>query len=254
VVVNLQRFAAMGLLTTLSGAKQTLGFAKNPFSRFFSKQFPHDLDKHMHETLRNHQLIQHLTDDIPAKPALYPSQKEYKSIETYTSKPYICIAPTSVWFTKQFPEKKWIELIDMIPDRYHIYVLGAPSDAVACQHIMEAANRTSVTNLAGRLSLLASAALMQRAIMNYVNDSAPMHLASALNAPTCAIYCSTVPAFGFGPLADKSFVVEINYPLHCRPCGLHGYKACPERHFKCAYDIEIDSLVDVLNKIANDNY
>jgi heptosyltransferase-2 len=111
-----------------------------------------------------------------------------------------------------------------------------------------------VTNLAGKLSLLASAALMQKAIMNYVNDSAPMHLASALNAPTCAIYCSTVPAFGFGPLAEKSYVVEINYPLHCRPCGLHGYRACPERHFKCAYDIEVNPLVEVLSKAANDNF
>jgi heptosyltransferase-2 len=86
--------------------------------------------------------------------------------------------------------------------------------------------------------------------MNYVNDSAPMHLASAMNAPTCAVYCSTVPAFGFGPLSEKSFIVEIDYPLYCRPCGLHGYNACPEKHFKCAYDIEVKRLADILNKIT----
>jgi heptosyltransferase-2 len=77
-----------------------------------------------------------------------------------------------------------------------------------------------------------------------------MHLASAMNAPTCAVYCSTVPAFGFSPLSERSFIVEIDYPLYCRPCGLHGYNACPEKHFKCAYDIEVKRLADILNKIT----
>jgi len=33
-VINLQRFAATGLITSLSGAVQTIGFDKNPFSIF----------------------------------------------------------------------------------------------------------------------------------------------------------------------------------------------------------------------------
>jgi heptosyltransferase-2 len=250
VVVNLQRFAAMGLLTALSGAKQTLGFTKNPFSLFFTRAFAHTLSENMHETARNHQLIRHLTDDTPAKPALYPSQKEYEATAMLIHTPYICIAPTSVWHTKQFPEEKWISFLRMIPEHYRIYLLGAPSDTDACQRILEGCGRANLINLAGKLSLLASAALMQKAVMNYVNDSAPMHLASAMNAPTCAVYCSTVPAFGFGPLSERSFIVEIDYPLYCRPCGLHGYNACPEKHFKCAYDIEVKRLADILNKIT----
>jgi len=42
-------------------------------------------------------------------------------------------------------------------------------------------------------------------------------------------------------------VVEIDYKLYCRPCGLHGYRACPEKHFKCAYDIPTSHLIKVLN-------
>ncbi|MGV3639746.1 MAG: glycosyltransferase family 9 protein, partial [Adhaeribacter sp.] len=89
-------------------------------------------------------------------------------------------------------------------------------------------------------------ALMRDAVLNYVNDSGPMHLASALNAPTCAVYCSTVPRFGFGPLADFSRVVEKEEPLYCRPCGLHGYRQCPQGHFKCARDIRNEQLLAVL--------
>ena len=101
----------------------------------------------------------------------------------------------------------------------------------------------TVFNLAGKLSLLETAALMQNAEMNFVNDSAPLHIASAMNAKVTAIFCSTIPAFGFTPLSDKSTLVETKAMLDCRPCGLHGYKSCPEGHFKCAYSIEIKDVL-----------
>jgi heptosyltransferase-2 len=75
-----------------------------------------------------------------------------------------------------------------------------------------------------------------------------MHIASAMNAPVCAVYCSTVPAFGFGPLSDESYIMEIDEPLYCRPCGLHGHRACPEGHFRCAKEIRTERLVEVLEK------
>jgi ADP-heptose:LPS heptosyltransferase len=242
VIVNLQRFASMGFLTALSGAKQKIGFDKNPFSFFFDIRVPHHIGKGNHETERNHALITHLTDALPVKPRLYPAKADYEAVTSLQHTPYICIAPTSVWFTKQFPQEKWIELINQLPDHYTIYLLGGPADQQACEIIRTGSVKTTVINLAGKLSLLASAALIEKAVMNYVNDSAPMHLASAMNAPTCAIYCSTIPAFGFGPLSETSFIIEKQEPLYCRPCGLHGYKACPEGHFKCAYDIQLPRL------------
>jgi hypothetical protein len=78
--------------------------------------------------------------------------------------------------------------------------------------------------------------------MNFVNDSAPLHMASAMNANVTAIFCSTVPDFGFGPLSDHAKVVETSVRLSCRPCGLHGYDACPKGHFKCALTIKAEDL------------
>lgn len=127
-----------------------------------------------------------------------------------------------------------------------IYLLGAASDTEICESIRMATASDRVYNLAGQLSFLESASLMKDAVMNYVNDSAPMHLASAMNAPVSAIFCSTVPAFGFGPLSDKSVIIESKEKLTCRPCGLHGHKACPQKHFKCATTIETEILLDSL--------
>ena len=249
VVINVQRFAATGMLTALSGAKMTIGFDKNPWSFAFTKKVKHVIstaEQEIHEVDRNQELIKELTDATPARPRLYPSDDDYKKVRLLQQEKYICIAPASVWFTKQFPKEKWVSFINVLPQDYKIYLLGAPTDKQLCDDIKNAATHPRVENLAGQLSLLQSTALQQFAVMNYVNDSAPMHFASAVNAPVTAVYCSTVPSFGFGPLSDKSYIVQTKEELACKPCGLHGHKACPLGHFRCALTIENDQLLATL--------
>ena len=277
-VINLQRFFASGLLTAFSGGKQTIGFDKNPWSFLFSKSFKHTIsttDSGDHEVNRNLSLIENLTDASFVKPKLYPSESDFKKI--IPTGEYVCIAPASIWFTKQWPKEKWIELIHKLPDHLTIYLMGAKSDQALCEEIKSSivnlksplgdlgANRQSsivnpqsaivfplsggqgvnraIVNLSGQLSFLESAALMKNARMNFVNDSAPLHFASAVNAPVAAIFCSTIPAFGFGPLSDHSYLFETSEKLDCRPCGLHGYTSCPKGHFKCSI-IDTDKIID----------
>ncbi|MEO8173571.1 MAG: glycosyltransferase family 9 protein, partial [Sediminibacterium sp.] len=137
--------------------------------------------------------------------------------------------------------------IQSLPASIYVYLLGAPGDKDLCEKIRSESANPNVTNFAGELSFLESAALQKDARMNYVNDSAPMHFASSVNAPVAAVYCSTIPAFGFGPLSDNSHIIEILQPLACRPCGLHGKKACPLGHFHCAQLIENEQLLEVLS-------
>lgn len=248
-VINVQRFAATGILTAFSGARETIGFDKNPFSWLFTKKIKHvisDVDHPIHEVDRNNELIRDFTGDQVMKPRLYPSAQDTAAVQAYKKHPYITISPASVWFTKQFPKDKWISFAKQVPAEYTIYLLGAPGDVTLAEDIRTAGIPAAVVNLCGKLSFLQSAALMQEAVMNYVNDSAPMHFASSVNAPVTAVYCSTLPSFGFGPLSDKRFIVEIQGPLPCRPCGLHGKAACPLGHFKCAYEITDAQLVEKL--------
>ena len=129
-------------------------------------------------------------------------------------------------------------MCDKLNSGNHIYLLGAVEDLKLCEHIKNQSTNKNIVILAGRLSLLQSSALIKNASMNYVNDSAPLHLASAVNAPVTAFFCSTIPAFGFGPLSDNSKIIEVKN-LACKPCGLHGFKACPKGHFKCGEMIEL---------------
>lgn len=249
-VINLQRFASTGLLTAFSNADETVGFSKNPFSWLFSRKIKHVFSTKneaiIHEIDRNHSLIKHFTDDTAAKPKLYPNPLDYDAVKKYITVPFICIAPSSVWFTKQYPQEKWVSFIQKIPDQFTVYLLGANTDKVLCEAIQKQCNSKTVVNLCGALNFLQSTALMEQAFMNYVNDSAPLHFASAVNAPVTAVYCSTIPAFGYGPLSTVSYIVETKENLTCRPCGIHGRKHCPLKHFNCANKIEDRQLLDAL--------
>ena len=287
-VLNLQRFGATGLLTAFSNAKIKAGFKKNPFSFAFTHTYEHIITTNpnsVHEIERNSKLLESINNknsEEISKPKLYPSLEDKDKIKELVQNDFICIAPTSVWFTKQFPLHKWIDFIEKLlleeknnqklPPNFTIYLLGAPSDSDSCQKIIdeieEKRNKLKelnqnnfnfkvrielepkIINLAGKLSLMQSAALMEHAKLVLANDSAPLHLASSVNAPICAIFCSTVPAFGFTPLSDKSFIIETQKKLDCRPCGLHGYKACPKGHFECAESITTKQILEIVIPIS----
>jgi heptosyltransferase II len=250
VVINVQRFAATGMLTAFSGAAETIGFNKNPLSFLFTHRVRHLVstpERPLHEIQRNQKLIEKLTDSLPEKPRLYPSIADRQQVAEFKKSTYICVAPASVWFTKQYPAEKWISFIKKVPSGIRIYLLGATGDTDLCEQIrLQSETGDRVVNLAGKLGFLESASLQEGAVMSYVNDSAPMHFASAMNAPVTAVYCSTLPSFGFGPLSDKSHIVEVKEKLPCRPCGLHGRKACPLKHFDCAMKIADDQLLNLI--------
>jgi len=245
-VINVQRFAATGLITALSRAKEKIGFDKNPFSFLFTEKVKHVITDGRHEIDRNTELVKRFTDASVKRPRLYPPPADEARMMSFKQNEYITVSPSSVWFTKQYPKDKWVEFINRVPSSYTIYLLGSKSDGKLADEIRNGINHPQVINLCGQLSFLQSAALMKGAVMNYVNDSAPMHFASAVNAPVTAVYCSTLPSFGFGPLSDNRRIIEIDYNLYCRPCGLHGRKQCPEGHFKCAYDISVEQLTAAL--------
>lgn len=238
VVISCHRYASSGFLTAFSGARHTAGYKENPFSFLFHHTARHIIGDGRHETERYNQLVEDFSDKAVFKPKLYPSEQDLKTVAAFKTGNYVCMAPASVWFTKQLPAEKWVELCNKTDASANIYLLGAPGDEALCTTIKQTSSHARIEILAGKLSLLQSCALMKDARMNYVNDSAPLHLASSVNAPVTAFFCSTVPDFGFGPLSDRSEVIEVK-GLSCKPCGLHGYKACPLGHFKCGHEMPL---------------
>ncbi|MGV3630816.1 MAG: glycosyltransferase family 9 protein [Bacteroidota bacterium] len=239
-IINLHRFASTGLITALSGAGSKVGFDKNPFSRFYSLRIKHEIGNGKHEVERNLSCISHHGAKTLVRPEVFPSSADREIVVSYQQSVYYCLSPASVWFTKQLPERKWIELGQKLAQKGKVYLTGGPGDFELCERLKNKIQSENCYNLAGKFSFLQSAALFSKAEMNYVNDSGPLHFCSAVNAPVTAFFCSTIPDFGFGPLSENATVVETSEPLSCKPCGLHGYKSCPKKHFLCGESIKID--------------
>lgn len=239
LVLNCQRYFTSGLITICSNAKVTRGFTKNPFSFLFTKRYKHFFDG-SHEIERNQKMIADFTDINFAKPKIYTNNNS-----TFDFK-YITISPGSIWATKQFPKEKWKDFVDLIPSDIYVYILGSKADIEISNWIVCQTKRDNIATKVGELSIVAAASLMKNAVMNYVNDSAPLHIASAVDAPVCAIFCSTTPQFGYGPLSTKSITIETKIFLSCKPCGTHGKSKCPLQHFDCGKKIDVQQLINLI--------
>lgn len=257
MVFNLHRHFNSGLVTAMMKSPLKVGFRQNPLSFFYTHKInhliPHKTPQghYWHEVQRNLQLLREVSPEVfiddnakkyrPELPLLASHHEKIKSLEEGD---YFVLAPASVWFTKAWSESKYALLTKELSQKGRVYFIGSPQDKDLCERIR--ANTPHTFNLCGELGLLESAALMQKAKRVFVNDSAPLHLASAVNARTTAIFCSTVQEFGYTPLAEDSVTVDLGRPLSCRPCGLHGYKACPLSHFKCSEEISVESVLQTI--------
>lgn len=254
LVFNLHRHFNSGLVSAMVKSPFKAGFKQNPLSFFYTRKINHQIPdpRGWHEVQRNLEIIPdyQINDNAKMyKPELPLQEKHLDKVSRYKTESYFVIAPASVWFTKAFSPEKYRELTTELVKRGKVYFIGAPGDKSLCDEIRKDLPRTE--NLCGELNLLESAALMKNAERVFVNDSAPLHLASCVNAKTTAIFCSTVQEFGYTPLADHSVVVDVGNTLSCRPCGLHGYQKCPLGHFKCSRDIQVQKILETLGQAKN---
>jgi heptosyltransferase-2 len=252
VVFNAHRHLSSGVLTAGSGAKFRVGYRANPLSKFFTHRVLHEIGDGRHEAERLVDLLRavepNLAPSKPFKPRLFPNPSAVDEAERAIAsldRPFVLLAPGSQWFTKQWPTARWRQLVELLEaDGRTVVLFGGPAEAETLRACLpESSSALMITHL----SLMSAYALVERASVVVTNDSAPLHWASGANTPTLAVFCSTVPAFGFGPMADRSAIFESKEPLTCRPCGLHGHKACPQGHFRCG-DVDAKSLALTIRK------
>jgi heptosyltransferase II len=158
---------------------------------------------------------------------------------------FVAIAPGSVWGTKRWPY--YAELVSQL-DR-PVVIVGGPEDSALAQSIA-AANPERAVSAAGALSLRASAAMIQRASVLVTNDSAPLHLATAVGTPIVALFGPTVPEFGFGPRRQGD--VSLGHAdLACRPCSRHGPERCPLGHHRCMRELSVEVILKAVLDVVS---
>ena len=179
-----------------------------------------------------------------------------EQIKTFANgKALVAFAPGSVWGTKRWPSEYYGALARILLEktRVHIVILGSKDEIPAAEIVEKLASGSDATgarvlNLAGKTNLDDLRAIFPRLNLLVSNDSSPLHYASAFRTPTLAIFGATVPALGFGPLAPRSAIAEID--LDCRPCSAHGPQTCPLGHFRCMLDQSPASVAELVFQLA----
>jgi heptosyltransferase-2 len=244
-----------GALAWAARIPERVGFAGAAGRRFYTQRVePRDDLHHAERLLR----LAWDAESLAApgaeaiRPRLYPGEPEREAVDALLrgaglgdGAPIVALAPGSVWGTKRWPY--YAELAERLAPRLAVAVVGGKDDRELAAAVVERVTAVGghAVDATGRLTLLASAALLARCAALVTNDSAPQHLASAMAVPTLAIFGPTVPSFGFGPLAPRAQVVG-REGLACRPCDRHGPQRCPLGHWRCMREVGPDEVASRL--------
>jgi heptosyltransferase-2 len=224
------------IIAFVSRSKKRIGYKQAGFSFLLN-------EKKNRPILGTHEInkLFSLLDEekTPYKPEIFFLEEEIIEIQEamktkcILEKPYIVIAPSSIWETKRMPEEKFQALIELILKKTNFIPLlvGSKADEELSNRILKNFGN-QVVNFTGQTNLKELCYLISKAKAVVSNDSAPVHIASAFNIPTVAIFGATIPDFGYTPLSSKQFISEVQ-GLSCRPCGIHGGRFCPKKHFQC---------------------
>ncbi|MEO6878889.1 MAG: lipopolysaccharide heptosyltransferase II, partial [Gemmatimonadaceae bacterium] len=212
-------------LTFTAGIADRVGFASSAGRLFYTTRIPAIENAHHAARLLSLGTRDPLRDVTTSeiRPHLYPGIIERSQVDAVLGQAsagaqIVALAPGSVWGTKRWPY--YPALAHELSQLGQVVVVGGNADKELANEIVGATKGQAI-DTTGRLTLLASADLIGRSAVLVTNDSAPLHLASAMNTPTVALFGPTVPEFGFGPLAAASRIAG-NATLDCRPCDKHG--------------------------------
>jgi lipopolysaccharide heptosyltransferase II len=180
--------------------------------------------------------------------------EKISAIKLHSLEKVVGFCPSAKHATKRWPEERFIEAgIRLASElKAKIILFGGKSDTVLCTTIVNGINKRTEGECAieytGQFSLLETAAAMQSCNVIVTNDTGLMHIAAAMKKKTAAIFGSTVREFGFFPVGTENIVIE-RKGLYCRPCSHIGRRNCPEGHFRCMNEIQVDDVVDSIKII-----
>ena len=139
---------------------------------------------------------------------------------------FVHLHPGSRWLFKCWSAERYAQFVDRLSELgWRIVITGAPDsserslvDAIVAQTARS--TRANLVDLTGQLNLRELAAVTREARIFVGVDSAPMHIAAAMQTPVIALFGPS-GEFEWGPWGvPHRIITSTNHP--CRPCGIDG--------------------------------
>jgi heptosyltransferase-3 len=135
---------------------------------------------------------------------------------------FVVLHPGAGWRFKCWTPSGYARVIEAFEQEWGLAVVLTGTKAPHEQDLLAAVLqecRGAPINLVGRLSLKELGALIARARLFFGMDSAPMHLAAAVDTPVVALFGPS-GVFNWGPWGEGHLVIKKDWD--CLPCGRDG--------------------------------
>ncbi len=159
--------------------------------------------------------------------------------------PLMVVSPGSRSHLKRWGAEKFARVADRLAAEHsaQIILVGDESECPISKAVRDAMTmKGKALDLTGQTTVRQLAALLARAHLVVTNDSACLHAAEAMGAPTLAIFGPTDEK-KYGPRGKRSAVVRRR--LVCAPCEL---ALCPYGH-ECMKWLEVNEVYEAAAKI-----
>lgn len=221
LALDLQGLMKSGVWTWLSGARERVGLGSKEGSRFFMTRViekPRDKRiigseyRYIAEVIgleaRPFAMWVALTEDDRRFAAEYIARQELAG-------GYAVICPFTTRPQKHWFDAAWAALAPRLRETLglKIVMLGGPGDRAAAERLLALAGN-AIVSATGETTLRQAAALIERARLLVGVDTGLMHMGTAFDIPTIALFGSTCPYLH----TDSDRTVVLYKSLPCSPC------------------------------------
>ena len=132
-------------------------------------------------------------------------------------KPFVVMSPGAKSHVKRWPLRSFARLADMIKERlnYNVVLVGDENDRIVIERILHNI-KTTPLNLAEKTTIPELAHIIKKSSLVITNDSAPLHIASAVDARILTFFGPTDKR-EYGPRTRSKSRVLVK-DLKCSPC------------------------------------
>ncbi|UQZ88547.1 hypothetical protein C4J81_04725 [Deltaproteobacteria bacterium Smac51] len=245
------------LVTALARIPQRVGYARD--GRGFLLTNPlilHETDRHIHESFYYLKILERMGLKAPfSRPRMAPAPVAMAEADSILKDKVgagdflLALAPGAAFGSaKRWPVENFARAAELILAKYsgRVMIMGGPGEmdvATQLAELLEQTNPGAALNLAGRVPMGVSVALMSRADLLVTNDSGLMHIGGALDVPLVAAFGPTNP-LTTAPLSPSRLLRSAAPCSPClkRECPLPGGRICfddvtPEMAAEAAFDL-----------------
>lgn len=162
----------------------------------------------------------------------------------------IAFAPGAAYVSKQFPQAKWISVLDKLKkDGYSLVMVGGVEDK---KWLKSFPDHLSVDSSALDQTIAEQVDLLKTCRLFIGLDSASGHIAALAGIPIVTIWLSTRPGLGYGASFYnpqlRTDIIPPSVDGNCCPTSTHGQVPCKRKGTTCMELLSVEHVYHCINE------